>query len=101
MKPMITLNKLAGECLQRFRERYCIKTGGGQQIFSSVLCVVWARMDQNLKDARDESRSEYQRNSLITDATERLADMIVCCVGMLRMLGVKDVEALISRRLGK
>ena len=98
---MITLNRYAQECLERFRQRYGIKSSSGEQIYSSVLCVVWARMDQGIKDAKAEMRSQYQKSSRMLDVKERLADMIICCVGMLHMLGVRDVEELIMRRLGK
>ena len=97
---MITLNKLADECLARFRHHFSIRPTAGHKISSLMLSGEWRRMDDALDKARVE-QSARQRNKYLNDAKERLADLIVYCVGLLRLLGEKDPEQLVSRRLGK
>lgn len=97
---MITLNKFADECLERFRHHFRIKMTSGHKIYSLMLSSEWRRMDASLDKVRDES-SARQRIKYLIDAKERLADLILYCIGLLRLLGEKDVEQLISRRLGK
>lgn len=97
---MITLNKLADGCLARFRHHFRIKDTAGHKIYSLMLSGEWRRMDEALDKARAE-QSARQRNKYLNDAKERLADLIVYCVGLLRLLGEKDPEQLITDRLGK
>lgn len=59
-------------------------------------------MDEALDRAREyEGKSERQMTKYLFESRERLADMIIYCIGMLHMLGVKDVEELVRMRLGK
>jgi hypothetical protein len=97
---MITLNKFAESCLERFRQHFHIKPTAGTKKYSVMISAEWRRMDEALDKARDES-SALQKHKYMADAKERLVDIVVYCVGFLRLLGVKDVEEIIQRRLGK
>lgn len=67
-----------------------------------MLSGEWRRMDESLDKAREyEGKSERQVSKYLFDARERLADMIIYCIGMLHLLGVNDVEELVRKRLGK
>lgn len=67
-----------------------------------MLSSEWRRMDEALDRAREyEGKSERQMTKYLFESRERLADMIIYCIGMLHMLGVKDVEELVRMRLGK
>ena len=97
---MVTINRWAGDCLARFLSHFHIKVTAGSKIYSVMLSGEWRRMDDSLDKAREE-KTERQRNKYLVDTHERLADMIIYCIGMLHMLGVKDVEELVRKRLGK
>lgn len=67
-----------------------------------MLSCEWRRMDEALDRAREyEGKSERQMTKYLFESRERLADMIIYCIGLLHLLGVNDVEDLVRKRLGK
>ena len=99
---MITINRWAYDCLKRFRCHFHIKETSGTKIYSVLLSSEWRRMDEALDKAREyEVTSERQKSKYLYEARERLADMIVYCIGLLHLLGVSDVEDLVRKRMGK